>query len=199
MLRRLARWILASDVAAYEFDLTAQRERIRRVEAENHALTDSLTATRIERDEARVLHAREVRNRLDEVQTRLERALLYRWADLAVELDAQPADGEVCTKVPLHSQSEVAQFMAKIQRDTGYPEDLEGYRCPVCPRHPLVGRVRHVRHTHAQLNRRRLTAQQRVELRARDPLTQPIAPELLAKVRAHVVDQTTRYERRTQS
>jgi hypothetical protein len=198
VLRRLAKWVLESDLADYEFDLAAQREHIQRVEYENVELRAAGQALRAERDEALVLHSREVRNRLDEVRTRLERALLNRWADLSVELDVQPTgDGdEVCTKIPLHNRAEVTQLIAKIRRDTGYPEDLEGYRCDVCPRHPLAGRVRHVRHAVGQLDQRGLTSSQRAELRAREPLTQPLAPELLDRLREKVRSQSDDYERR---
>jgi hypothetical protein len=195
LLERLARRTLGGELADYEEDLRLLRERNAHLEEQVQRQAAAFRRAQTERDRWRAIAD-------GAVQSRLEHALVNRWADLLdVAEPVRHAEGDlagqpVCTKVPLHSASEVAQYIAKVRRETGYPEDLEGYRCPVCPRHPLVGRVRHVRHTEASAGERRLSSVERGAIRARDPLTQPLPPELLAKVREQLAWQTDDFNRR---
>lgn len=176
MFKAWARRLLADELRAYEDDLRYQATQIRRQTESSLELRTAHAQLRAELDAAQLA--------LEGVtQTRLEQFFAQRWAELSAELDAAPADGSTCRKVPLHSPNEVARYVAQLQRETGYPNALEGYRCASCPRHPLVGRVRHVRHVESQPERRPFVG--------RASLTQPLAPELVAHVRAYVAAQTT--------
>lgn len=176
MLTRLARRLLADELRAYEDDLRFQADTLRRQDQTLAAQRAAHAELRAELDAAQLA--------LEGVtQTRLEQFFAQRWAELSTALDAAPADESTCRRVPLHSPNEVARYVAQLQRETGYPNALEGYRCAICPRHPLVGRVRHVRHVESQPERRPFVG--------RASLTQPLAPELVAHVRAHVAAQTT--------
>jgi hypothetical protein len=180
-LARWARWILRRELLNYQAVYYQQHDRIdvleRRIVRDSREAKRSIIELRRQRDEQRLIADGTVRSRL-------ERELLATWADLADRFDSTPTDADApCTKVPLHNRNEVARFIAQIQRETGYPEPLHGYRCERGCRHPLVGRVLHVGHPRGHSALRNLTGSQRAELRRREPLTQPLAPELLRQVR----------------
>lgn len=182
---RWARWILRRELTDYQAVYYRQRDRIdaleRRMIRNGREAKRAVVELRRQRDEQRLIAEGTVRSRL-------ERELLATWADLAERFDSTPTDAdEPCTKVPLHNRNEVARFIAQIQRETGYPEPLHGYRCERGCRHPLVGRVLHVGHPRGHSALRNLTGGQRAELRRREPLTQPLAPELLRQVREAIL------------
>jgi uncharacterized coiled-coil protein SlyX len=183
--RYRARSILAHELGTFDAELTFHRDRIAELEhdvADRDALIELLNAE--------VAHQRDTAS--GAVRSRLEAKLLESWVRIEAALDTEPETNEdgrpVCTKIPLHSKNEAMRFLARIRRESGYPEQLEEYRCPICKRHPVVGRVRHLRHADeaGQRQLRGLTSTQRAEIRTREPLTQPIPYELLEKVRAEL-------------
>ncbi len=64
-----------------------------------------------------------------------------------LEQAEEPAPGDGCKKVRLHSRFEAEAFLLKVAlalREN--PGEYHAYTCETCPRHPLIGKFWHIAH-----------------------------------------------------
>lgn len=56
--------------------------------------------------------------------------------------------GSRCLEIPVYTDRQVHLLMDRLRTFTGHEYyDMEVWRCPVCPAHPLFGKVQHARVT----------------------------------------------------